>query len=553
MKPERVKSMQDVCSSLGDPCLSSIDLCGNNLGAAGAAALAHTLIHAEFLRLERISPATNQVELIAALTELDLSSNNLGLAGASPIESMLAAPRCSLTKLILCSNMLGDQGCVAVVRALDKNSSLKYLKITENAAANAAGHAIGSMLEKNKVLEYLNISYNHLRGNGAKRVGHGLAQNKTLKTLDLQWNGFGDADTISELSRALPFCGVEDLNLAHNRIKLKGASIIAASLEMGTRIRELVLDGNMIGQIGARVIYRAVQEGQSRQEFPTSVSTVDCGTHMVDREAFDPCETAGTYELDLQDTYEKSVLFKLMRVAMSNNGSFVSIKANGKSTHFNATLGVENVSISDNGSIDMADWSLCTASGVQLPLVEVVDEAGVVPLSRSWAKLLGRREEAVSCLVRIAFSNTRKRATLEDCLSQANYDLLASTFSDGNLGGDKCVEAIDTIFGSDTFISAKQMDSLLKILCEQADPARHAELSKARVAFVARCFHKLVPPPHNAEMLDKMTSIEERKALEKALGSVRVLSVEAPSLSRFTSFSNTPIRFICAVFCVVCR
>jgi Ran GTPase-activating protein (RanGAP) involved in mRNA processing and transport len=521
MKPDRVKSIQEVCNSLGDSCLTSIDLCSNNLGAGGALALNNALIMSEFFRLEQTLPGTNMCELVASLTELDMSNNALGIAGSAPIETLLSSPRCTLTKLNLSSNMLADPGCAVVARAMCKNSSLKHLNLSENAAANSTGQAIGVLLETNSSLELLNIAYNHLRGNGAKRIGFGLSQNKSLRNLDLKWNGFGDEDVLSELSRAIPVCGVQELNLAYNRIKLKGASIIAASLEMGTMIRELILDGNLIGQIGARVIYRAAQEGHARQEFRTSVSTVNCGTHIVDRAAFDPCETAGAYDLNLQDTYDKSVLFKLMRVAMSDNGSFVSIKINSRVTQYNATLGNDNVKICDNDSIDMLDWTICTSSGINLPLMEETDESGTVPLSRSWAKLLGRREENVTCLLRFAFNNNRKRATLSDCLTQGNYELLQSAFSDPTCSGDKCVESIETIFGSDTFISMEQMDSLCKILCEQQDAARHAELSRTRVIFVARCFHKLVPPPDSSVVLDKMTSMEERKALEKALGTVR--------------------------------
>ena len=521
LKRDRVKCVQEVCDSLGDSCLASIDLCGNSLGADGAAALANSLLQADFFRLEKSVPNTNCVEMLAALTELDLSRNAFGIAGSSSIENLLAAPRCTLSKLSLFSNMLADPGCAAVARALCANTSLKVLNLAENGAANASGHAIGLMLEKNRTLEELNIAYNHLRGNGAKRIGSGLAKNRNLKKLDLQWNGFGDEETISELARALPSCVLESLDLTSNRIKLKGASILASSLELGGNIRELILDKNMIGQIGARLISRAVQEAAGRQEFPMSVSTVDCGTHIVDREAFDPCETAGAYELNVADTYDRSVLSKLMRIAMNRTGSFAAIKSNGKPTQFNATVNGANAKICDNGSIDIADWGICTANGVNLPLTEELDGDGqAVPLSKTWAKLLGRREEDVSCVVCFAFNNDRKRATLNDCLSQRNYELLESSFADPTVSAETCVEFIDTIFGSDTFISITQMEALLKILCDQRETARHAELSKVRISFVARCFHKLVHSSQNINLVDKLTSIEERKAVEKALGSV---------------------------------
>ena len=249
-----------------------MDVSNNSLRSDGALAFTHVILTSEFFRFEIPGVGPSTTNLAAAITELDISRNSLGIAGSVPIESLLAAPRCTLKKLMLCSNMLADPGCANICRALQKNTTLTALNLAENGASNAAGAQLGIALEKNSVLEDLSLAYNHLRESGARRIGYGLSRNRTVRRLDLQWNGFGDEDTILEFAKAIPVCGVSELNLAYNRIKLKAATIVASFLEGGSSVRELVLDGNLIGQIGARMLIRAVQEASKRgQEFSTTV------------------------------------------------------------------------------------------------------------------------------------------------------------------------------------------------------------------------------------------------------------------------------------------
>ena len=251
------------------------------------------------------------------------------------------------------------------------------------------------------------------------------------------------------------------------------------------------------------------------------MSTVNCGTHLVDKTAFDPCETAGSYDLDLRDPYNRTVLLNLIRASLSGSGTFLPLKVAGRPTPFNATVKDMQVRISDNSSIDCDDWSVCTGGGVNLPIVEKTDREGQpVPILRVWARLLGRSEDSVSCSVRFTFKNQRKRAAAGDRLSDKNFEILRDSFSDPGATSEKCIETIDIIFGSDTAISMEQTRALLGVLNDGADPARAARLSAARVTFVARCFHKVVEAEKNSELVEGMTDAEEKRAVEKLLGNV---------------------------------
>ena len=528
MKPDRVVGIQEIRGALGDASLTRIDVSRNSLGAAGSKTLAAILVKSGFLASRRRPQPQGPLQscdLHAALTELDISGNAIGIAGSAAIKGLLAAPQCTLRKLNVGSNMLADLGCATVFESLAKNTTLESLDISENAAANDAGSMLGDALESNAALTGLNLAYNHLRARGARQIGRGLSRNTALRALSLGWNGFGDEDSVSALAKAIPACGVTELDLAHNRVRLRGASILAAALERRSRLARLVLDGNPIGRLGARALFRALEEAARRgQEFPASVSTVDCGTRSADGAAFDPSETAGRYELDLQDAYSRTILSNLIRASACGAGSFLGVPAAGKESQFNATVGESPVVISDCGSIDMKDWRIRTGNGVDLPVAEEADERGQpIPLVKTWARNLNRSEGSVACVVCFTFKNERKRPTESDRLSEMNFELLRDLFSNPDAQAEKCIETLHIVFGSDVFVSIKQAEELLSAL--NCHHARSPAMSTVRVAFLACCFHKIIESHQVSGLLDKFASREEKKELEKALGSVSCHSV----------------------------
>jgi hypothetical protein len=539
MIPDRVVSIQEIRGTLGEASLSCIDVSRNSLGATGAKTLAKILIKSDFLVWHPPPKIPLHIDLIPALTELDISGNAVGIAGSAAIKTLLAAPQCTLRKLNVGSNMLADLGCAFVFESLAGNTTLASLDVSENRAENGAGSVLGLALERNTALTELNLMYNHLRTEGARQIGCGLSKNRTLRRLSLQWNGFGDEDAISALATAIPACGVTELNLAHNRVRLKGASILASALESPSHLTRLVLDGNPVGQLGARTLLRALEEAARRgQEFPTSVSTVGCGTQSVDSTAFDPCEMAGAYALDLAGAYSRTVLSNLMRANACGTGSFLNVAVAGKESHFNGMIGEMPVVISDCKSIDVKDWRICTGNGVNLPIVEETDRNGQpIPLIKTWARNLNRSEANLTCILCFTFKNARKRPTAIDCLSDMNFKLLLDLFSTPETKAEKCIETLHIIFGSDVFISLKQAEALLRALSCSPDPARNFAMSTVRVAFLARCFHKIIENHKKAGLLEMFTSLDEQNELKKALGSVSCHSATC-SLPLLLAFFN---------------
>ena len=214
----------------------------------------------------------------------------------------------------------------------------------------------------------------------------------------------------------------------------------------GERLEGAASESNDCVQVGARALYRGVAAAAAlpgRGEFRTALSTLDCGARVASAAAFDPCETAGRYELDLRVAYDRTVLATLIRTAAMGGGSFLPLDGGPEggraAAGCNAVVaGDVPARVMDNGSIDPADWYLRTVSGVSLPVAERRGADGrPVALGREWATLLRRGEEALSCSVTVDFKNGRRRATAEDRLSEISFALLRDLFRDPEASAER--------------------------------------------------------------------------------------------------------------------
>jgi Leucine-rich repeat (LRR) protein len=94
---------------------------------------------------------------------------------------------------------------------------------------------------------------------GASNVAKGLKQNMQLQTLNLAWNGFGDSMPVLPLSEALSTCGLQHLDMSHNRLDRFGTLLIAGPLAQNTTLKKFIVDGNLISQVGARALFKAAK------------------------------------------------------------------------------------------------------------------------------------------------------------------------------------------------------------------------------------------------------------------------------------------------------
>jgi predicted HicB family RNase H-like nuclease len=116
--------------------LTSIELKEENVGDAGAKAIAETL---------RI----NQT-----ITSLDLELNEINTAGAEALAEALENNQ-TLSSLELYNNQLGDAGAKAMAKALKHNKTITLLDLGGNEIGDAGAEAIAEALKTNKIITSL--------------------------------------------------------------------------------------------------------------------------------------------------------------------------------------------------------------------------------------------------------------------------------------------------------------------------------------------------------------------------------------------------------------
>ena len=154
----------------------------------GARALGNRASERVFTLRQRLDHVPPTLLGIDSLTSLDLAGNQIGDAGAEAIANNLS----QLTALDLGSNRIGDAGARAIAAKLYRLKSLRLW-------SNNVGDAGAKDISKLKALDLLDLSGNRI----CKEGGQSISEIKSLHTLSLSDNPISDAGAkeIAKLSK----------------------------------------------------------------------------------------------------------------------------------------------------------------------------------------------------------------------------------------------------------------------------------------------------------------------------------------------------------------
>ncbi|XP_044258973.1 dynein regulatory complex subunit 5-like [Tribolium madens] len=120
------------------------------------------------------------------LRSLNLCDNKIGQLGCEGLGFALLEPECSLEKLNLKLNPLGEGGAMGIMRALVRGTKLEEFSMAACQFDDDAPIRTGQMLLLNKSLKKLDVSNNWFDEEGGNALVEGMAVNRTLEWLDIR-------------------------------------------------------------------------------------------------------------------------------------------------------------------------------------------------------------------------------------------------------------------------------------------------------------------------------------------------------------------------------
>mmetsp|Transcript_11935 Transcript_11935/g.15392 ORF Transcript_11935/g.15392 Transcript_11935/m.15392 type:complete len:454 (+) Transcript_11935:114-1475(+) len=157
--------------------ITEIDICGNDIGNEGIAALAKALSSDRKCRT------------------LSLNCNSYHEEGMESIAQLLRVNE-TITALDISGSRSGDEGLKYIADALCDRHYLEELKVSRSSLGAGIGEegamALKRMIECNESLISLSLWGSRLGNDGVISLARGLTENKYLTSLDLGWSGIGD-------------------------------------------------------------------------------------------------------------------------------------------------------------------------------------------------------------------------------------------------------------------------------------------------------------------------------------------------------------------------
>uniref|UniRef100_A0A9J8BK55 NACHT, LRR and PYD domains-containing protein 12-like n=1 Tax=Cyprinus carpio carpio TaxID=630221 RepID=A0A9J8BK55_CYPCA len=189
------------------------------------------------------------LQLNSPLKELDLSNNDLRDSGGKLLFDALKS-QCQLEILRLSDCNLTDQCCESVATALQLNSPLKELDLSNNDLRDSGGKLLFDALKSQCQLEILRLSICNFTDQCCESLASALqSSNSRLKELDLSNNDLKDSG-VKLIADALksPNCKLEKLSLSGCMVTKDGCSHLASALSLkSSNLRELDLSYNHPG------------------------------------------------------------------------------------------------------------------------------------------------------------------------------------------------------------------------------------------------------------------------------------------------------------------
>lgn len=278
-----------------------------------------------------LSPIIESIISLPSVTNVDLSQNKVDGQCSRALSSYLQNPSCSLRRLVLKSADIDDTEADHFVKSLMNNSILQELDLSHNLIGRSeslntvrpefttGAEALALLLQsENSRLETLCLSWNMIRLDSAVSLTSSLGSNLYLRYLDLSYNSLGERGGEYLGKSLLTNNTLQTLLVNHNNLTSAACFTICVGIEENYTLKRVNLDGNPIGEAGAKSLTQIPVTVGGR----VKVSASGCNLEVkYDKDRlFNPYDPCGSYALNCEDCYHRAIAFKILRTLASNPG-----------------------------------------------------------------------------------------------------------------------------------------------------------------------------------------------------------------------------------------
>jgi Ca2+-binding EF-hand superfamily protein/Ran GTPase-activating protein (RanGAP) involved in mRNA processing and transport len=234
----------------------------------------------EFVEMNIIPPLMRD-----EYSSLLLSHNNITDAGAEEIAGAIKDDKSHVSTIDLRNNKITEAGAKLLGEALMSNVYVAELYLSHNDIGGTGAAAIAESFAPTSggfcAIFTIDLRSCGIDDAGAETMAKFMAGNTTLKYISLCANAIGD-NGATALSQALQSerCKMYSVNLAHNKIGGRGGKMIGYSLKCNKELKEIVLSGNKIGDLGVSAFAESLEgvEEMDESEGLESHAMMDTGS-----------------------------------------------------------------------------------------------------------------------------------------------------------------------------------------------------------------------------------------------------------------------------------
>jgi hypothetical protein len=165
------------------------------------------------------------------------------------------------------------------------------------------GEALADLIDNDDcVLETLKVGWNMIRLDGAIELMHAIKANTSLTYLDVSYNALSHQGGLTLGDSMLYNTSLRTLVISQNNLDASACFTICSALIANHSINRIFMDGNPIGDVGAKALMRVASTVGGR----VKVNANNCNIAIKDEKAwFHYSAPINQYDLDMSNPYDR--------------------------------------------------------------------------------------------------------------------------------------------------------------------------------------------------------------------------------------------------------